>query len=249
MNNNKARLSLQQLDDYILDIDTANGLDETLEVMQKQITELGFDRFTYWLRWSNSDERKPIVITTYPADYVEHYIASDYQSHDMVGRASSQTNTPFTWSAISDQYEVTDIMKVIFDDAQSVGMKSGASVPIHGPNQAQATFSVVSDSSEKEFDKLFKHHRHELHILASYGHEKIMSLGIDNKLNHLKLTKRETEILTWVARGKTYWETGQILTIQEDTVKKYMQRIFAMLQVNNQPHAIAKAIINGLIIP
>ncbi len=249
MNNNKSHLSLQQLDDYILDIDTASDLDDILTVLQKQITGLGFDRFTYWLRWAGGDERKPIGITTYPEHFIEHYIARDYQSHDLIGRVSTQTSTPFLWSDISKRFDMSQVQAEIFDDGKSAGMKSGASVPIHGPNQTQATFSVANENSEKEFDKLFKFHRHELHILASYAHEKIMSLGIDNRLNDLTLTKRETEVLTWVARGKTYWETGQILSIQEDTVKKYMQRIFALLQVNNQPHAIAKAIINGLIIP
>lgn len=249
MNSNNSHLSLQQLDDYILDIDTASDLDDVLTVLQKQISGLGFDRFTYWLRWAGGDERKPIGITTYPEHFIEHYIASDYQSHDLIGRISTQTSTPFLWSDIYKRFEMTQVQAEIFDDGKSAGMKSGASVPIHGPNQTQATFSVANESSEKEFDKLFKFHRHELHILASYAHEKIMSLGIDNRLNDLTLTKRETEVLTWVARGKTYWETGQILSIQEDTVKKYMQRIFALLQVNNQPHAIAKAIINGLIIP
>lgn len=249
MNNNKSHISLQQLDDYLLDIDTATDLDDIMAVLQKHITSLGFDSFTYWLRWASNEDRKPIGITTYPEHYIEHYIANDFQSHDMVGRLSSQTNTPFLWSDMSKRFEITKMQEVIFDDSQSAGIKSGASVPIHGPNQTQATFSVVTDSNEKEFDKLFKFHRHELHIMASYAHEKIMSLGLDNRLNNLTLTKRETEVLTWVARGKTYWETGQILSLKEDTIKKYMQRIFALLQVNNQPHAIAKAIINGLIIP
>jgi len=249
MKKTKAHISLQQLDEYLLEIDHANDLDDILSVLQKHIASYGFDRFTYWLRWASNDERKPIGITTYPEHYIEHYINNDFQSHDMVGRLSAQTNTPFLWSDMSKRLPITKMQAEIFDDSQSAGIKSGASVPIHGPNQTQATFSVVSDHSAKEFDQLFAFHRHELHILASYAHEKIMSLGIDNRLNNLTLTKRETEILTWVARGKTYWETGQILTIQEDTVKKYMQRIFALLQVNNQPHAIAKAIINGLIIP
>lgn len=249
MKKSNSHISLQHLDDFILDIDTANDLDDVLHILQKQISELGFDRFTYWLRWAGGDDRKPIGITTYPEHYIEHYIANDFQSHDMIGRLSTLTSTPFLWSDIAKRFEITKMQEEIFDDSQSAGIKSGASVPIHGPNQTQATFSVASDSNEIEFDKLFKFHRHELHILASYAHEKIMSLGIDNRLNDLTLTKRETEVLTWVARGKTYWETGQILSIQEDTVKKYMQRIFALLQVNNQPHAIAKSIINGLIIP
>lgn len=243
------RTTFEELDQYLLSIDMASDLDEILGIIQKKVEEFGFDRFTYWLRWANSEKKEPIGITTYPSNYIEHYINSDYQSHDLVGRLSTQTNLPFKWSDLSKCYKITKMQKVLFSESASVGIKSGGSIPIHGPNQAQATFSVVSDLNYKEFDKRFHYHRHELHIMATYAHEKIMSLGIDNRINDLTLTARETEVLTWVSRGKTYWEIGKILNIQEDTVKKYMQRIFTLLQVSNNTHAVAKAIINGLIIP
>lgn len=61
--------------------------------------------------------------------------------------------------------------------------------------------------------------------------------------------EEKAEILTWVAQGKTYWEISRILGIQEDTIKKHMQRMCALLQVSNGTHAVVKAIINGLIVP
>ena len=243
------RLTFETLDNYIDAIDRAFDLDQILEVLQKQVNTFGFDRLTYWVRWPSFETKKPVYISTYPVHFIEHYIANDYQSHDMVGRYSTQKNTPFSWSDLSKVLPITKMQMMLFDDSRAAGMKSGGSIPIHGPNQIQATFSVVSDADIKEFDKLFKHHRHELHILATYAHEKIMELGIDKSVNDLSLTPRETEILTWVARGKTYWEIGKILNIQEDTVKKHMQRTFALLRVSNNTHAVAKAIINGLIIP
>lgn len=243
------RLTFQELDTFLLAIDAAENLDQILDVTQRQINVLGFDRFTYWLRWSNKQSKEPVGITTYPKHFIDHYISNDYQSHDMVGRFSSQVNRPFQWNEISEKFTISKMQQLLFDDSQAVGIRSGASVPIHGPNQAQATFSVVSDASPQEFEKLFQYRRHELHILATYAHEKIMSLGIDERVNELSLTKRETEILTWVSRGKTYWEISKILGIQEDTIKKHMQRICSLLQVSNGTHAVVKAIINGLIIP
>lgn len=243
------RLTFEELDDYVFLMDASKDLDDVLKTLQAQIKRLGFDSFTYWLRWANNDTREPIGITTYPEHFIDHYIKSDFQSHDMVGRYSVHKNTPFMWSEISQKFIITKMQKLLFSDSEAVGIKSGGSIPIHGPNQAQATFSVVSDISQEKFDRHFLYHRHELHIIATYAHEKILMLGIDGRTLDTSLTKRETEILTWVARGKTYWEIGKILGVQEDTVKKYMQRIFALLQVSNNTHAVAKAIINGLIVP
>jgi len=243
------RLTFEELDNYLSAIRRASELDQIIDILHRQINIFGFEYFTYWLRWADTEEREPVFLSTYPDKFIEHYIANDFQSHDMVGRYSMQKNTPFRWTDISKIMPITKMQKVLFDDSQSVGMKSGGSVPIHGPNQTQATFSVCSNISDKEFNELFNYHHHELHIIATYAHEKIMELDLHSGINDVSLTSRETEILTWVSRGKTYWEIGLILKIQEDTVKKHMQRIFRLLQVHNSTHAVAKAIINGLIIP
>ncbi len=242
-------LTFEELETFLAAIEDTQNLDQILSVTQKQIHSMGFEHFTYWLRWANRQSKEPVGITTYPTHFIEHYIANDFQSHDMVGRLSSQINRPFKWSEISEKFIISKEQKILFDDSKSAGLGAGASVPIHGPKQAQATFSVACDLSTQEFDKLFQYRRHDLHIIATYAHERIMSLGIDGKVDDLVLTRREVEILSWVAQGKTYWETSRILGIQEDTIKKHMQRICALLQVSNSTHAVVKAIINGLIVP
>lgn len=190
-----------------------------------------------------------MFLTTYPSDFVDYYLANDFQSHDLVGRRSISTITPFTWSSIERVMPISKIQRELFDASRSVGMVSGGSIPLHGPRQVQATFSVTNDWETNEFDKLFEYHRFRIHILAAYAHEKIMIFGLDSQEQQLALTKRETEILTWVSRGKTYWEIGKILNIQESTVNNHMRNIFAALGVSSSTHAIAKGIIHGLIIP
>ncbi len=243
------RLTFEEIESKILDLDMCENLDQILSVLQEQIRFFGFDTFTYWLRWPTSDGQEPLFISTYPEQFIERYISKGYQSHDMVGRFSQHSNTPFQWSSIEKRYPITKGQTLIFDDSVAMGMISGGSIPIHGPNQIEATFSVASDLQTKEFDDIFFKVRHELHIIATYAHERILKLGLHESTQDLSLTIRETDVLTWVARGKTYWEIGQILGIKEDTVKKFMQRIFNLLNVSNNTHAVSKAIINGLIIP
>ncbi len=243
------KLTFEEIESKILDLDLCENLDQILSVLQRYITFLGFDSFTYWLRWPTSDAQEPLFISTYPDQFIEQYISNDYQSHDMVGRLSSESNTPFQWSQIEKRYPITKGQALIFDDSRAMGMRSGGSIPIHGPNQIQATFSVVSNLPAKAFDDVFFQVRHELHIIATYAHEKILKLGLHESLKDVSLTPRETDVLTWVARGKTYWEVGEILGIKEDTVKKFMRNIFKVLNASNNTHAVSKAVINGLIIP
>jgi DNA-binding CsgD family transcriptional regulator len=48
------------------------------------------------------------------------------------------------------------------------------------------------------------------------------------------LTERQTEVLSWVARGKTNAEIGKILSLKTKTIGKYLERIFPKLGVENR---------------
>ena len=54
------------------------------------------------------------------------------------------------------------------------------------------------------------------------------------------LSERETQIMAWVAMGKTNSEIGTILHISGYTVKNHMQRIFHKLNVFNRTQAVSK---------
>jgi transcriptional regulator EpsA len=54
------------------------------------------------------------------------------------------------------------------------------------------------------------------------------------------LSERETQIMAWVAMGKTNSEIGAILNISGFTVKNHMQRIFQKLNVFNRAQAVSK---------
>lgn len=51
------------------------------------------------------------------------------------------------------------------------------------------------------------------------------------------LTDRQTEVLSWVARGKTNAEIGKLLSLKTGTVGKYLERIFTKLGVENRTAA------------
>ena len=54
------------------------------------------------------------------------------------------------------------------------------------------------------------------------------------------LTERESEVLHWVAMGKTNPEIASILKISSFTVKNHMQRVFKKLDVTNRAQAVSK---------
>ena len=53
------------------------------------------------------------------------------------------------------------------------------------------------------------------------------------------LSKRETEVLSWVVQGKRDSEIGVILEISSRTVEKHVGRILHKLRVENRTTAVA----------
>lgn len=61
------------------------------------------------------------------------------------------------------------------------------------------------------------------------------------------LTEREREVLTWVARGKSAWEIGEILDIAKRTVEEHAASGYRKLGAVNRAQAVAIAVRDRLI--
>ncbi len=70
-----------------------------------------------------------------------------------------------------------------------------------------------------------------------------------NLVLHVRLTPREEDILTWLARGKTRGEIAIILSLSEDSVKTYTERARRKLNASNTTQATTLAVTLGLIAP
>lgn len=57
-----------------------------------------------------------------------------------------------------------------------------------------------------------------------------------------ELTMRESDVLLWIANGKTNREIGQILDMSPRTVNKHLEQVFRKLGVENRTAAAASAI-------
>ena len=63
------------------------------------------------------------------------------------------------------------------------------------------------------------------------------------------LREREVETLTWAARGKTFWEIGEILGLSKRTVEFHLENARRKLGVATRTQALIKAATGHLIHP
>ncbi len=69
---------------------------------------------------------------------------------------------------------------------------------------------------------------------ASNGHSQATG-----SLEHYQLTPRETDVLAWVAKGKTNRDIGEILGMSPRTVNKHLEHIYVKLGVETRSAAAA----------
>ena len=83
--------------------------------------------------------------------------------------------------------------------------------------------------------------RSEMIVLFRESEPVAASVPDEKCLKTLGVTKREAEVLLWIACGKTNGDIGVILGIAVRTVKKHLEHIFEKLGVENRTTAAARA--------
>jgi len=121
---------------------------------------------------------------------------------------------------------------------------SAVTFPVHGPGGRNGCFSLIYK------DMLGVTSEQQMRVLqwaCQNAHQCFCKLHLSNPKNIPSLTKRETEILLWVARGKSNSVIAQILGISHHTVDTYMRRIFFKLGSSDRTSVSLIGIGNGLI--
>ena len=78
----------------------------------------------------------------------------------------------------------------------------------------------------------------EIMLLLERQQESTVTAAI---FRHTELTSRETEVLSWIAKGKSNQDIAEILGLSFRTVKKHIEHIFNKLGVDNRTAAVLRA--------
>ena len=65
---------------------------------------------------------------------------------------------------------------------------------------------------------------------------------LESPPNSFGLTRREVEVLSWIAQGKTNCEIGMIINASTGTICKHVEHILAKLHVENRTAAAVVAL-------
>jgi DNA-binding CsgD family transcriptional regulator len=200
----------------------------------------------YWARPPRGPKTDDLLITTYPQEWVGRYLKCDYGSHDPVLTIGKQSRLPFDWHGLRD---ASSMATTLFDEAEDIGIgNSGVSVPVWGCDGEGALFSVTAKRRREDWLAFLDTNLSDLIRTALIFHDSVMSCRSQRTEQGFQpLSRREVEVLEWAARGKTAWETGQILGLSEKTVHFYLRNAAAKLGVASKTHAVAQAAAGDII--
>jgi DNA-binding CsgD family transcriptional regulator len=99
---------------------------------------------------------------------------------------------------------------------------------------------IVQTQGDPLTIRYFKAVTSDEHLLRIVGHDLLLDAGVLEAA--LPVTKREAEVLLWVAHGKTNREIGEILSLSPRTVNKHLEQIYPKIQVDNRSGATSIAI-------
>jgi DNA-binding CsgD family transcriptional regulator len=214
------------------------------------VGELGFDAFIYSVLRAPAERIAVRQVWSYPDAWLSHYNENEYDLIDPVFPRAAESLLPFSWESLIRDPRTSQRQRRIFEQARDFGLRSGVSIPLHGPQYSQSVLSLAAHREPTVTEADWLELRTRLTMLGAYAHEALWRQAAASRqpVAH-KLTDRERECLAWTSRGKTSWEVGEILNISEKTVLFHVNNAMRKLNVYSKHHAVVKTIMMGLIQP
>lgn len=189
-------------------------------------------------------------VTDYPEDWVRYYFAKQYFAYDPVVRLSRRSVRPFFWSEAMDMLardagvpaEAKEIGGRLMREAGEAGLAEGIAIPM---STRFGERSIIGLSREETGEPQSVEDLATLGFLGSVFHERFF--GFFEAESRVRVSPRETDVLSWSAEGKTDSEIATLLGVTTATVRFHWKNIFTKLNAVNKVNATAKAIRLGLV--
>jgi DNA-binding CsgD family transcriptional regulator len=185
--------------------------------------------------------------TTYPDNWKAHYVTEGLQEFDPTLRTAARSVAPVDWRRLERD---SDFGRV-FRDAEDFGLPSqGVTVPIRGMFGEIGLLCACATMPPQEWTKLRREITGDLLSNAVHLHDTVMNSDpLLQALRQPNLSRREIEILQWVAAGKAQQDVGDILAISPRTVEVHLRSAREKLCTISTPQAVGRAVSLGIIQP
>ena len=209
-------------------------------VGQRVAESMGFRYFAY-LGFGQAD---PVLISSYPKRWSEHYFAQGYQDVDPVVAFARSGRSTMQWTREAARQFRLHAQKRLFDDADEFGIRHGISVAITGGFNRFAVFTFAVDEVNSTHGRMVAEATDIVQLMGltfhAHADAKLVLSSARNRA--LPVTQRERECLAWAARGKSMEATALIMGVTPRVVKFHLDNARANLGAQTLPQVVAIAL-------
>ena len=193
-----------------------------------------------------SDYNSNITVAAYgyPEDWAKIYVERKYYEIDPVPKRAIDAAFPFWWSEIGKDKNLTEEERDYLDAVTKADLGEGLAIPVFGPHGRNGYAGLGFGKKGVELSVA------EIAMLqwaCQLAHQRYVHLLRARAPADITLSKRETEILEWVARGKSNPVIAEIIGISTYTVDTYLRRIYGKLDVSDRVTAALRGLAIGLV--
>lgn len=204
--------------EVLLEVIDEPAIERGLELVCKR---LDFAHAVYHLAQNvNLKIDLPYLKSTYPSEWIGHYLHKTYYLIDPVVSEGFTARKPFLWSDL----EVTSPeQKEFFADAEKHGIGNcGYTIPIIDRSGRRAAFTVTGQDDPQAWAERIRWLEFTLQELGQLFHRRAL-VELYKGENIPSLSPRELECLSWTTQGKDANTIAAILEISEYTVRDYLK--------------------------
>lgn len=233
--------------EWLKAIGRSDVLTDIMSICADELERLGADRcsYHYTLSYTSQISADALIIQRgFPADWIALYNERNFREADPIPNFIMASGITMTWQSVLDQQALTPTQAEFADALHRHGLHHGIGTPLFGPKGMEAYAAIGFDDPEKlnDFDSI-----REMITIAQAGHRRANVVMQKNFENQVSLSRREKEVLHWIARSKSNTDIATILGLSVTTVEVYVRRLYEKLKVNDRIAATVRGLRWGLV--
>ncbi|MES0063884.1 LuxR family transcriptional regulator [Mesorhizobium sp. M0041] len=212
------------------------------EAMASAAAGFDFPLFAYFTYPSASGDA-PQLISNYPSSWTSRYLQQRYHSLDPVILRGLQGWDIFDWGVDRARHCLPNSQQQILESAAEFGICGGLTMSMHDHLGRFAALTFASDESRPPLLRSLARYEKALQLVAINFRRRLADHRV---VDGVTLTPREFECLKWAARGKSAWDTSQLLGVSKRTVTFHLENAKAKFGVRTINQAVARMAASGL---
>ncbi|MEZ5682516.1 MAG: LuxR family transcriptional regulator [Erythrobacter sp.] len=223
------------------EIEGLTDVGAVLLVASEYLSRLGAERQSYHISpvfdAANSD-RTTVFAAGFSDTWMALYNEQGYRFRDPIPERTMRHGARLSWKDAIELEENTPEQEEYFEAMRDHGLVHGFGLPLFGAGgrEAYASFDFGRPLEEVSHSDMAK-----LTAVAQAAQGRISKL-LNSARDYPVLSDRETEVLRWLARGKSVTEIATILDLSPETIRTYSKRLHDKLGAHNRVGAIIKAL-------